>query len=96
MKKVSLLGQQQILQVPIANAEQIRHDAVAGAALHVVLHDVGGDAVGRGLARCVLSEEILNRPICGQDFRQRDGIDELYESVVGAGGNHLVRGEFQV
>ena len=98
------LGDHQVVQVSVADAQDEGDDAVAGAALDVRVHHfrldltfVGGSGSGSGFVRIVFAEKVLDRALVGQDVGDGEGVvDELHEAVFGRRGQHPVRGQLEV
>lgn len=88
--------QQQVVEVAVAHAQQVRDHAVARAAAQVRVHGVGAHAVGRAGARVVAPQVALDGALAGQRLRHRGRLHVLQQAVARAGGQHLVRRQLEV
>lgn len=60
VEQLAVLCEQQVVQVSVSDTQQVGYDAVAGARLHVGVHDVGHYAVRAVLLGVVLLEVVLD------------------------------------
>lgn len=97
VEEVSVGGEEEVVEVAVADAEEVGHDAVAGAGADVCVHYFGLDAkLGGFVGGCgfkVAKDAVVE---LGRDVAEAHGGNELHYAGEGGGGEDPVGHEFEV
>ena len=89
MEQPTVGAQHEVVQVPVANAQDVHHDAIPRAALDERADDALVETKRAGGVRVMEHEVALDGLMLGQDLCKSRRLDELDQPIVGGGGEDL-------